>query len=134
MHECNDLLLLESSDFTILDKLEGVKGPKENFTISELKYYGVRNCDVWIKGNHQASIISVENEKIFEKKIIPIFGNSSDYDTVLPLKILIGDKKGTGGKWIGEIFKNQKYEISFKNENKDEVKFFSLRSIIPEGE
>lgn len=132
--EENDVILLDNKNFSILDKKEGIKGIKQEFTVSESKFYGPRNQDIWIKGNHQACLISVENSKILEKNIVSLFGDSNNYDQVLPLKVLVTDRNGSGGKWFGEFFKNQKYHISFKSQQSDEIQFSELKNIIPEGE
>lgn len=129
----NSIVLLDEN-LAVVHELEGIKGPKKDFTINESKCYSNRPGDIWLKGNHQASLIGVEEQQIQEKSICSLFGSSDDYDSNLALKVLYTNKASHGGKWVGEFYKNQRYFLSYKDPQTDTVQFSELKSIIPEGE
>lgn len=79
-------------------------------------------------------MIEIAEQQIQEKAICPLFGSSDDYDSNLALKVLFTNKTNKGAKWLGEFYKNQKYFLSYKGPETDQVHFHELKSIIPEGE
>lgn len=134
LSESNDLILMNSL-LEVLDKKEGIKTPNSEFTIHEQKYRGnTQNFSIWFKGNHQASLVRLKKDIIEEKVICPLFGNSDNFGSCLPLKALVCDKTSRGIKWVGEFYKDQKYHISFKNYGSDKVSFSEFKKIVPEGE
>lgn len=69
--------LVPDSNFTNFD--EDLSENQEHYT----------NYTVWIKGNHQVSI--VDTDSFEEVKIIPLFGSSLHYSTLLPVSVLAVD-------------------------------------------
>lgn len=84
--------------------------PNEN----ELLKTDRKHRTVWLKGNHQVSI--VDTFTFEEMKIISLFGSSHEYSSFLPLKVLaLDDSDYFEGHtfFLGQCYDNEEYYLSY---------------------
>jgi hypothetical protein len=98
-----------------------------------------KNKVVWVKGNHQVSLVDVSSFE--ESKICPLFGNTDQQVKLLPLKaIAIEDIANFGQSvfFFGESYERREYFIHYTEnifDNKVQNKTIAkhpIRTLFPE--
>ena len=157
-NKTNSLLKL-NKEFKVLAKIEGIEGPDTSSVNQEIKYTGSPENCLWVKGNHQCSIVSLET--MDELKICGIFGKVDFYDEVVPLKVLVwesqfkmnllengapddGQNEAIGSplrlrqggglvKWVGEFYRGNSFYLSWKFGEDGDTKWAKISEVIHEG-